>query len=323
MIRPAILPCRRHLSAASSRMSLEHTSPSFTKFQLFRSLLTASTTTTTTHNNDDALVGWDVDESTKVGTITLQSPKSFNALTVEMADAFRTTISQIRHDLTDGKQNVNAIVLQGQGDKAFSAGGDVEWLKALRHNSILENETLMLNFYQSFLCIRKVPVPVVAALQGPAVGAGCCLALACDLRVAAANKPAILGFTFSKLGIHSGMGGSYLMSQVLPQTTLSNELLLSGKTIGGEEAYRLGLVNAVSDNPKEEARRLAGEIAKQNPMAIRTMIETLRYQQDKGLDEALRMEAKAQAICYSRDDWGEGVDAAIEKRDPVFDDYHK
>lgn len=272
--------------------------------------------------NDGSLVGWVVDDVTKVGTITLQSPESFNALTVEMAAAFHSTITQIRHDLTEGKQNVNAIVLTGSGDKAFSAGGNVDWLKSLRHNTIPENESLMRDFYQSFLCIRKVPVPVVAALQGPAVGAGCCLALACDLRVAAANKPAILGFTFSRLGIHSGMGGSHLLQQVLPQTALSNELLLTGKTIGGEEAHRLGLVNAVSDDPKEEARRLAIDIAKQNPVAIRTMISTLRYQQDKGLDEALQLEARAQAVCYSRADWGEGVDAAIEKRDPVFDDFH-
>ena len=313
MNRLAFHPCRRNLLAAT------RLSPRDTPAKIhFRSLSSSSTTTT----DDDALVGWEVDETTKVGTITLQSPQSFNALTVEMGEAFYSTITQIRHDLTEGKQNVNSIVLMGAGDKAFSAGGNVAWLKSLRHNTIPENEELMLNFYKSFLCIRKVPVPVVAALQGPAVGAGCCLALACDLRVAA-PKPQILGFTFSKLGIHSGMGGSHLLQQVLPQTALSNELLLTGKTIGGDEAHRLGLVNALSDNPKEEARRLAVEIAKQNPVAIRTMIATLRHQQDKGLDEALRMEAKAQAICYSRDDWGEGVDAAIEKREPIFDDFHK
>ena len=83
------------------------------------------------------------------------------------------------------------------------------------------------------------------------------------------------------------------------------------------------MVNRLSEeDPKVDAHLLAEEVANQNPMAIRTMIQTLRYQQDKGLDEALRMEAKNQAICYGRDDWGEGVVAAIEKREPVFDDYH-
>jgi enoyl-CoA hydratase len=271
--------------------------------------------------SESSLVGWEVDSASKVGTITLQSPQSFNALTVEMGAAFSRTVTQIRHDLTDGKQNVNAIVLQGAGEQAFSAGGNTAWLKSLHQNTIPENEELMLSFYQSFMCVRKLPVPVIVALQGPAIGAGCCLAMACDLRVAA-PKPKILGFTFSRLGIHSGMGGSHLLQRLLGSTAKCNELLLTGKVIGGEEALRLGLVNEVAQNTKKEAFELAKQVASQNPMAIRTMIATLRYQQDKGLDEALRLEAKAQAICYSRDDWGEGVDAAIEKRDPVFDDYH-
>jgi len=282
-----------------------------------------ATTRKFSSSSTDNLVSWEVNPSTKVGTITLQSPESFNALTVEMGEAFFNLVTQIRHDLTDGKQNVNAVVLQGAGDKAFSAGGNVEWLKSLRHNTVPENEELMLKFYKSFMSIRKVPVPVVAALQGPAVGAGCCLALACDLRVAKKGHPRILGFTFSKLGIHSGMGGSYLLQNVASSRAISNELLLTGKTIGGDEAYRLGLVNRLSEeDPKVDAHLLAEEVANQNPMAIRTMIQTLRYQQDKGLDEALRVEAKNQAICYGRDDWGEGVVAAIEKREPVFDDYH-
>lgn len=271
---------------------------------------------------DESLVQWEIDHSCRVGTITLNSPESFNALTVEMGTAFHDRINRIRHDLTVGKQNVNAIVLMGAGEQAFSAGGNVAWLKSLRNNPIPENEELMLSFYRSFLCVRKLPVPVVAALQGPAVGAGCCLALACDLRVAA-PKSKIFGFTFSSLGIHSGMGGSHLLQQVLGNTVVSNELLLTGKVVGGEDAYRLGLVNQVAEDPKDEARRLAEQVAKQNPMAIRSMIQTLRYQQDKGLEEALRLEAKAQAICYSRDDWGEGVDAAIEKREPFFDNFHK
>ena len=148
-------------------------------------------------SSENDLVGWEIDEENKIGIITLQSAKSFNALTVEKGKQFFDTITHIRHELTDGKVNVNAIVLQGEGDQAFSAGGNIEWLKSLRHNSIPQNEELMLNFYKSFHSVRKLPVPVVAALQGPAVGAGCCLALACDLRVAA-PRPRIFGFTFSR-----------------------------------------------------------------------------------------------------------------------------
>ncbi|CAB9522123.1 hydroxybutyryl-CoA dehydratase-like protein, mitochondrial [Seminavis robusta] len=277
-----------------------------------------------TTSSSDSLVDWHVDSASKVGTITLQSPQSFNALTMELGAAFHSTITQIRHDLTTGRQNVNAIVLQGAGDKAFSAGGNVAWLQSLRHNSIPENEALMLQFYRSFLSIRQLPVPVVAALQGPAIGAGCCLAMACDLRVAVADTK-LLGFTFSKLGIHSGLGGTHLLQRLVGSSSKANEWLLTGKVLTGREAHQWGLVNRLVDDVRDvkpAAVELAHEVARQNPMAIRTMIATLRYQQDQGLEESILMEAKAQAICYSRNDWGEGVQAAIEKRDPEFDDYH-
>jgi enoyl-CoA hydratase/carnithine racemase len=157
-------------------------------------------------------VGWEVDESARVGTITLQSPATYNALTVEMGGEFESLISHLCKDLRDvhstsSSSNVNAIVLQGQGEGAFSAGGNLEWLHSLRHNSVHRNVDLMLQFYHFLLIVRTLPVPVIAALQGPAMGAGACLALACDLRVAAPNKRAILGFPFSKLGISTGMGG--------------------------------------------------------------------------------------------------------------------
>jgi enoyl-CoA hydratase len=133
------------------------------------------------------------------------------------------------------------------------------------------------------------------------------------------------GFPFSRLGIHSGMGGSHLLMRAMggPSAHI-NEILLTGKVLSGEEAYRLGLVNRLAENGnvKEEAYKLALEVAKQNPLAVRSMVLTLRQQQDQGLEAALQKEAVAQAMCYNRDDWGEGLDAALEKRDPVFAPYH-
>jgi enoyl-CoA hydratase/carnithine racemase len=289
--------------------------------------------------HSSSLVSWEVDEETKIGTITLQSPETYNALTVEMGNDFRNLVQSLTADLRmhdddddDGggggnslakkNKHVNVILLQSQGDNAFSAGGNFPWLKSLRHNSVHKNYDLMMHFYNSFLCIRKVPVPVVCALQGAAMGAGCCLALACDLRVAA-KKPAILGFPFSKLGIHSGMGGSWLLRQALGSQAKANEILLTGQTLSGQEALELGLVNRVADNAKEEALQLAKQVARQHPVAIRSMIQTLRIADDQGLEAVLQREALAQAMCYNRNDWGEGLDAIAEKRDPIFDDYYK
>jgi enoyl-CoA hydratase/carnithine racemase len=294
-------------------------------FRSSRSLLWShhSRSLSSSSSSSNKLVGWRVNEETKIGTITLQSPETYNALTVEMGQEFSALCQQITHDLTIGQQDVNAIVLEGQGDDAFSAGGNFDWLRSLKHNPVHQNADIMLRFYNSFLCVRRLPVPVIGAIQGPAIGAGACLALACDLRTAAPKKK-ILGFTFSSLGIHSGMGGSHLLHRALGgPSAVINEILLTGKVLSGEEALQLGIVNRVAEDAKGAAYELAAKISTQHPVAIRTMLQTIRQRQDDGLEQTLQREALAQAICYNRDDWGEGVDAIAEKRDTIFDPYHE
>lgn len=278
-------------------------------------------------DDDDSsasLVSWSVDENLKVGTITLQSPKTFNALTVEMGRDFERLISKVEKKLY-GDSNVQAIVLQGAGDQAFSAGGNLKWLLSLHENSVHANVDAMLQFYNSFLGMRqKIPVPVIAALQGPAMGAGACLALACDLRVAATGGVPVLGFPFSKLGIPSGMGGLYLLQQQGFSTAKATEILMLGKTLTGEQADELGLINRLvpSDQVKAEAHRFAAEIAQRHPVAIRSLIRSWRLGKDAGLADSLYRDAHAQAMCYNRDDWGRGLQAVAEKRDADFDAYH-
>jgi enoyl-CoA hydratase len=127
---------------------------------------------------------------------------------------------------------------------------------------------------------QKIPVPVIAALTGPAMGAGACLALACDLRVACddPDRP-ILGFPFSKLGIPSGKGGLYLLQQSGLSTVQANEILMLGKSLTGPEAHDLGLVNRIVPKAqvKAEAKRLAEDIAKKHPVAIRSMIRSCKH----------------------------------------------
>jgi len=112
------------------------------------------------------------------------------------------------------------------------------------------------------------------------------------------------------------------LMQALGSSAKVNEILLTGKVLSGEEAYDLGIVNQLADDAKVEAYALAKEVAQQNPLAVQTMIQTLRAQQDHGLQSALHREAYyAQALSYNREDWGEGLDAAFEKQDPAFHDY--
>lgn len=116
-------------------------------------------------------------------------------------------------------------------------------------------------------------MPVIAALQGPAIGAGAGLALACDMRTSA-DKPKILGFNFSSLGIHSGMGGSYLLEKALGgPAAIMNEILFTGRVLSGKESFDLKLVNRLSDAAKNDAYELAEKISKQHPLAIRTMVK--------------------------------------------------
>jgi len=252
-----------------------------------------------------------------------------------MGNEFEALVSQLGSDLVqEGNPNseIGAIVLQGEGDKAFSAGGDLEWLRSLSNNSFHANVDLMLGFYKSFLCLReKLPVPVIAALHGPAMGAGACLAMACDLRVGVSGDLPLLGFPFAKLGIPSGMGALHLLQQCANLgSSQAAEILLLGKTLTGEEASELGLLNRMvssRETVKEEAKSLALEVTRNShPLAVRSLVRSMRSETDQSgggnLAACLDRDAHAQAMCYHRGDWGEGLEAVAAKRDPEFDDYH-
>jgi enoyl-CoA hydratase/carnithine racemase len=260
-----------------------------------------------------------------VGIIELHSQKTFNALTVEMGKEFRTLMNKLEVELHESS-NVQAVVLCGEGDKAFSAGGNLEWLRSLHDNSIHANVDLMMQFYTSFLCMRqKIPVPIIGALTGPAMGAGACLAMACDLRIGCSEPDrTVLGFPFGNLGIPSGMGGLYLLQHSGVSTAQANEILMLAKSLNGPDALELGLLNRIvpKDQVKREAYNLAVEISQKHPVAIRSMIRSCRLEQDRGLMEALHRDAYAQAMCYARDDWGRGLEAVAKKREADFDSYH-
>lgn len=134
-----------------------------------------------------------------IGLITLNDPARLNALTVEMGDAFLVAVDQMI--AAAKQQQVRAVVVTGKGD-AFSAGGDLNWLTERHSTAPFLNSSIMVDFYNRFLSVRKIPVPTICAINGSAIGAGMCMTLACDMRIAASN--AKLGFTFSKLGIHPG-----------------------------------------------------------------------------------------------------------------------
>jgi len=252
----------------------------------------------------------------RIAILTLNNPTKLNALGEDMAAEFAAAIRDLVAQPSDA---LRAVVVTGRG-RAFSAGGDVAFLKARVGGYRIEpqatrgdvNSLAMLRFYNSFLDIRNIPVPLIAAVNGTAVGAGLAVALATDIRVV--SRTASLGVNFSRLGIHPGMGTTHFLPLLLgPQAAA--HMLLTGEPIDGVTAERIGLAWRAVD-PSEvlsQALLIARSIASASPLAVRMTVKTLRAQTSEGLQSALLREADAQAQCYTAPDLAAAL-AALQAR---------
>lgn len=253
-----------------------------------------------------------VDSTVKI--LTLNSPKSLNAMTVALGDAFHNAILSLR-DLPPNE--LRAVVLTGEG-RAFSAGGDLSFLEDRRVASPTSNALTMRAFYERFLSVRSLPVPVIACINGPAIGAGLCLAMGTDIRVT--HDAAKLGFTFVGLGLHPGMGCTHTIAANAGGQAAAR-MLLTADVVSGAEAAKVGFVSASlpdADAARAEALGLSRRVAAQSPLAVRATVATLRRAANAGLDAALAREADAQAQSYASADYSEGLAALRGKRSPVF-----
>jgi enoyl-CoA hydratase len=220
--------------------------------------------------------------------------------------------------------SVRAVVLTGAG-RAFSAGGDLDMLVRMAQAGNADRggptraaqRTFMGRFYRMYLSLRELAVPTVAAIGGPAIGAGLCVALACDLRIAA--REAKLGLNFTRLGIHPGMAATWTLPRIVGSAHAA-ELIYTGRIIDGDEAARIGLANRAV--PREQALAtalaLAAEIAGAAPVAVRGAKRSLAQSAGAELGAQLDQEAAEQALCYESADLLEGLAAVREKRAPVF-----
>ncbi|MEB3196302.1 MAG: enoyl-CoA hydratase/isomerase family protein [Candidatus Sericytochromatia bacterium] len=247
-----------------------------------------------------------------IAHLTLARPDKLNAMTHAMGDELSAAVQRIAQ--TPG---VRCVLLSAEG-RAFSAGGDLAFLEANLSRSESENQADMRAFYDKFLSIRDLPVPTVALMQGRATGAGLCLALACDMRLAATD--AALSFNFVRLGLTPGMGGTWLLPQLVGLPT-ALDLALTGRTIEAGEALQLGLVQRVvpSDALASAGQALAREIASGAPQAIRQTKALLRRAAGTSLAEALDAEAAAQAIAFQGSELREGLAALRARRAPAYD----
>ena len=242
--------------------------------------------------------------------LTLDLPDRRNAMTDELTAAWSATTTSLR-----GDREVRCVVVTGAG-KAFCAGGDLGWLEA-GGASVDALRDKMLPFYRAWLGLRALDVPSIAAVNGPAVGAGAALALSCDIRYAGAA--ASLSVPFAHLGMHAGMATTYTLTEVAG-VAAARELLLTGRSVPAEEMLRLGLCSAVFEAEEllPTVLERAAQVAAGAPVASRLHKEALRDGGPSSLERALAWESVAQPVTMATEDLQEGLRAKAEKRPARF-----
>jgi enoyl-CoA hydratase/carnithine racemase len=246
-----------------------------------------------------------------VAVLTLDNPDQRNAMSEAMTASWAGALHELAAD-----RSVRVLVVTGEGS-AFCSGGNPAWIAGEPDAEVDQLRSRMIGFYRAWLSVRQLEVPTIAAVNGPAIGAGLCLALACDIRYAA--ESARLGAPFVKLGMHPGMGATYLLPDAVGEAN-ARELLLTGRTVDAAEAQRLGLVSRVfSDGTfRDDVLAVAEGIAATAPIASRYTKLALRDGGHADFEAALQWEALAQPITLASADLQEGIAAARAKRPPVF-----
>ena len=257
-------------------------------------------------------ISLNIDGQTHIAEITLNRPEKMNSLTMEVIKRLSHYLGEIEHD-----SRVRTVILTGAG-KAFCAGSDLnDRLNHTADGPLPGTDAYLLEVRKSVNRLDVLTKPVIAALNGHAIGGGLELALACDIRIVA--EKAKLGLTEVKVGAIAAAGGTQRLTRLVGLGQ-AMELVLSGDLIDGHEAMRIGLVNkAVSaEMVMPTARALAKVIAQRAPLAVRMAKIAVKKGLEMRLDDALDVEAQSAYLLSKTSDRAEGMKAFLEKRDPIF-----
>ncbi|KAB2891520.1 MAG: crotonase [Desulfobulbaceae bacterium] len=245
-----------------------------------------------------------------LATVTINRPKVLNALNYE-------TLQELKHcfETIAGDRSTRVVILTGAGEKSFVAGADISFMRELNP---LEARTFATLGQEVMNTIEGIDTPVIAAVNGFALGGGCELALACDIRIASEN--ARFGQPEVNLGVVPGFGGTQRLPRLVGKGHAC-ELLFSGDIIDAAEAARIGLVNRVvpQDQLLESCRQLAGRICLRGPVAVRLCKDAVNNGLEMDLARACRYEADLFAMCFASTQQQEGMSAFLEKRQPKFE----
>ncbi|MHD0318774.1 enoyl-CoA hydratase-related protein [Fusobacterium sp. THCT1E2] len=239
-----------------------------------------------------------------VGIITINRPKALNALNSEVLKELDACLDGVNLETT------RALILTGSGEKSFVAGADIGEMSTLTK---AEGEAFGKIGNDVFRKLETFPIPVIAAINGFALGGGCEISMSCDIRICSDN--ALFGQPEVGLGITPGFGGTQRLARIIG-VGKAKEMIYAATNVKADEALRIGLVNAVY--PLEElmpaAKKLAGKIAKNAPIAVRACKKAINEGLDVDMDKAIVIEEKLFGSCFESEDQKEGMAAFLEKR---------
>jgi enoyl-CoA hydratase len=245
----------------------------------------------------------------KIAIVTINRPDKLNALNSATLDELNAVFMQLEKD-----DHVNVILLTGSGEKAFVAGADISVLNKCNEDT---GEEFAKKGQEIFEKIENCKKPVIAAVNGFALGGGCELALSCHIRIASEN--AKFGQPEVNLGIIPGYGGTQRLARLI-NTGRAAEYILTGDMITAEEALRIGLINKITNQAQllEEAVNLADKISSKGQIAVRAALRSIVSINNITQKEGLELEAQLFGSCCGTKDFEEGTSAFLEKRKPVF-----
>ena len=255
------------------------------------------------------------EQNKRIVTITLNRPDTRNALSGDIIDGLVDSFKKADRD-----KNVGCVILTGAG-KSFSSGGNLQEIKDMTTKDNMSQSQLedwyRFGIQKIPLTMNSIDVPVVAAINGHAIGAGNDLCTMCDIRIA--GEDAKFSESFLRIGIIPGDGGSWFLPKIIGLSRAS-EMILTCDVLNAEKALAWGLVSQVVSNEEllKKANEIATKIAEQPPEASRRAKRLLRMSQNVPLDKALEMAASQQSILQMMDDHREAIDALLEKRSPKY-----
>lgn len=247
-----------------------------------------------------------VEKKEQVAILRLNRPEVLNALDTVLLGQLADRMEELDRD-----DSIRVMILTGN-DKAFAAGGDIQEMANATPVDFLNQP-----FFEAWGRMRKVEKPIIAAVSGVALGGGNELAMLCDMIIA--TKSARFGQPEINLGVIPGAGGTQRLTRAVGKAK-AMEMILTGRSITAEEALDWGLINRVveDDQLEEEAMKLALEIAKKSPLAVRMAKQAILKAQDVSLEHGLHFEQNAFILLFSSEDQSEGMKAFLEKRKPTF-----